>query len=269
MAIFWEHIKGEFGTDSSSLVKTEIRFQGTRGLAPRIWSYDLKDTSSSYTDLGCILTEKADNQKIYKDITITANDTSLGGSKIYFLDTNNYIYGDTNNLYLNAKGEIRTTSNCRLNGKTDLNTLTVHGKTILEDNLTITGGKSLTVGTATTVSAEKIEAPYFNATSDYRAKENIEPFNQSALNIINSLPTYTYTYKDSGIKSYGVMAQDLENVDINGFSFVGNPTATGENHDYMSVHETKLIYLLIEGMREQQKEIEALKSQLEAFTNGK
>ena len=96
-----------------------------------------------------------------------------------------------------------------------------------------------------------------------RAKENIIPFNGDAIKIITSLPTYTFNYKNSDTISYGILAQDLVNTKINDFSFIENANASGENNDYMKVKESKLIYLLIEGIKAQQKEIDDLKAQLE------
>ena len=49
---------------------------------------------------------------------------------------------------------------------------------------------------------------------------------------------------------------------MNNFSFVGNQKASGQNGDYMNVHESKLIYLLWAAIQEQQKEIESLRAQL-------
>lgn len=135
-------------------------------------------------------------------------------------------------------------------------------------SIQIDQGKTLNCGNSI-IKSGYIEAPYFNATSDKRAKINIQPFASNALEIVNKLQTYTYNYKDSNIKSYGVMAQDLLDVDLNGFSFVENKSATGENGDYMAIHESKLVYLLLEAVKEQQQEIKKLQQQVEELLNGK
>lgn len=106
------------------------------------------------------------------------------------------------------------------------------------------------------------KAPYFNATSDARAKENIRKADFSALSIVNSLPIYNFNYKDSEKPSIGVIAQEAAEFNIDDFSLVENIEATGENNDYMSIKESKLIYILWKAIQEQQKEIEELKSQL-------
>ena len=132
--------------------------------------------------------------------------------------------------------------------------------------LVVTGG--IGVGGAI-YSKSSCTAEYFNATSDRRAKEDLLPFNGKALDIINQIQTFTYKYKDTKQVSYGVMAQDLLDIKINDFSFVENTAATGENGDYMSVRESKLVYLLLEGIKELQIEVNNLRKEVEELKNGK
>ena len=87
--------------------------------------------------------------------------------------------------------------------------------------------------------------------------------------LLNIIYTYTFNYKNNSETSYGIMAQDLVNTKINDFCFIDNVAATGENNDYMKVKESKLVYLLLEGIKAQQKEIELLKIQLEELKYGK
>jgi hypothetical protein len=111
-------------------------------------------------------------------------------------------------------------------------------------------------------SSKYCSAGYFNATSDKRAKENIKKAEFSATNIIQSLDIYNFNYKNSNKQSIGVIAQEALDFNINGFSLVENENATGEEGDYMSIKESKLIYILWKAIQEQQKEIEELKLQL-------
>ena len=136
--------------------------------------------------------------------------------------------------------------------------------------LTMSGSNQIVCGiNQTIIDSTKVEAPYFNATSDRRAKEDPLPFNGKALDIINQIQTFTYKYKDTKQVSYGVMAQDLLDIKINDFSFVENAAATGENGDYMSVRESKLVYLLLEGIKELQIEVNDLRKEVEELKNGK
>lgn len=102
------------------------------------------------------------------------------------------------------------------------------------------------------------QANYFNATSDRRAKENIQPADFSALDIINKLPVYTFNYKNNPNTVPGLIAQDLLEAELP-LELVNNKNASGEKDDYMSIKESKLIYILWKAIQEQQAEIEELK----------
>jgi len=108
----------------------------------------------------------------------------------------------------------------------------------------------------------KCEANYFNAKSDRRAKDNLKILNFKALDLINHTNLYSFTYKDTNTPSIGIIAQDVQNINIEGFKLVDNENATGEDMDYMSIHESKLVYILWQAIKEQQKEIEELKKRL-------
>lgn len=111
-------------------------------------------------------------------------------------------------------------------------------------------------------SSKYCQAGYFNATSDARAKENIRKADFSALSIVNSLPIYNFNYKDSNKPSIGVIAQEAAKFNIDDFSLVENIEATGENGDYMSIKESKLIYVLMKAIQEQQEQIEKLQAEI-------
>lgn len=113
-------------------------------------------------------------------------------------------------------------------------------------------------------SGAKVEAPYFNATSDERAKSNIQPANFDATSIVNSLPIYTFHYKDSDAPSVGIIAQEAKELDgrIKDFSLVDNPNASGENGDYMTIKESKLVYILWKANQELSARVRDLEEQL-------
>ena len=108
----------------------------------------------------------------------------------------------------------------------------------------------------------KCQAIYFNATSDERAKIDLKPLSINALDLINRVQLYSFKYKDSDLPSIGILAQDIQDVNIEGFDLVDNKQASGIDMDYMSIHESKLIYILWKAIQEQQKEIEKLKTQI-------
>ena len=143
-------------------------------------------------------------------------------------------------------------------------TINADGSLDLKGATTITG--QFTVGSSDSANDikafGKCEALYFNAISDYRAKKDFKPLQVDALKLIQKIQPYSFKYKDSNTPSIGIIAQDVQDIDIEGFKLVDNENATGENMDYMSIHESKLIYILWKAIQEQQKEIEELKSKL-------
>ena len=90
------------------------------------------------------------------------------------------------------------------------------------------------------------KAAYFNATSDKRAKENIKQANFNGLDIVLKTPIYEFTYKNSQQTSIGMLAQEIEQFDdvFDNFSLVENKDASGKDDDFMSIRESKLIYVL-------------------------
>lgn len=113
--------------------------------------------------------------------------------------------------------------------------------------------------------SDQITAVSFNATSDKRAKTNIKRLDQEkALDIVNKLPVYSFNYKKDNTPSIGVLAQEAAVYDgaIPNFSLVNNEQATGENGDYQTVKESKLVYILWAAIQEQSRQINQLKSQL-------
>ena len=149
-----------------------------------------------------------------------------------------------------------------------------------EDGLKVSNGDSLiyfllnasgiTVKSAATFEKDvkcdgQIQAVSFNATSDKRAKTNIKRLDQEkALDIVNKLPVYSFNYKKDNTPSIGVLAQEAAVYDgaIPNFSLVNNEQATGENGDYQTIKESKLVYILWAAIQEQSRQINQLKSQL-------
>lgn len=251
--IFWKHIKGLSATN----IYTYIRFTEKSSTAdasvnslPHIYTsttntYD----SDTAKDCGAILTTGVTGG--YIDSSFTFNSAvTIGGTE--FADDS----GD-----LTISGESLTVS-----GKTTLSsTLDVSGKTTLSSTLAVTGATTLkgtldVGGTANFTSY--VAANYFNATSDYRAKKDFKPLTFSALDFVQKTPLYSFKYKDSNMPSIGIIAQDIQDINIDGFKLVDNENATGENFDYMSIHESKLVYILWKAIQEQQQEIAQLKEEI-------
>ena len=78
------------------------------------------------------------------------------------------------------------------------------------------------------------------------------------------MPIYEFQYKNNNTSSIGVIAQEAAELDhyFTDFSLVDNPQATGEDGDYMTIKESKLVYVLWKAVQEQQEQIEQLKAEL-------
>ena len=111
-----------------------------------------------------------------------------------------------------------------------------------------------------------VQALYFNATSDKRAKTNITRSTFSALGLIKALPIYNFKYKSDGSDSIGIIAQEALNVSAGDFGLVCNPQASGENGNYMSVKESKLVYIAWKAIQEQQEIIDKQQEQINQLT---
>ena len=96
-----------------------------------------------------------------------------------------------------------------------------------------------------------VTAVTYNAVSDARLKENFKEFktNKSILD----LPIYHYDFIDGTKNQIGCKAQDLQ---------VICPEIVHENEEgYLSIQESKIVYLLIEEIKQLKKEIAELKGE--------
>lgn len=94
-----------------------------------------------------------------------------------------------------------------------------------------------------------LEAPSYNATSDARLKENFQPL--STEKSILDLPTYKFDFINGAKNQIGCKAQDLQEI---------CPEIVDEGSDgYLSIQESKIVYLLLEEVKKLRKEIDELK----------
>jgi len=128
---------------------------------------------------------------------------------------------------------------------------------------TSTSGVITTANTSSTKlyynsSSGILSATAFNTLSDERLKENVMPLFDinTSLEIIDSLNPVSFTWKDSGIKSYGFIAQELEQV---------IPEAI-ENGEYKSVNYSMIIPFLVDSIRELTQELKIVKEKLDNLT---
>lgn len=118
-------------------------------------------------------------------------------------------------------------------------------------------GTSTTVATITQTGITS-HTGYFNAASDKRLKENIIDIDENSLkSFIENTPIKAFNYKSNGNRTVGVIAQDIENLEIDGAKF----TSTNED-GYLQVHETKFVYLLWNYCQQLNRRIKELESKV-------
>lgn len=97
-----------------------------------------------------------------------------------------------------------------------------------------------------------LAATDFNATSDITYKEQITPID-NALEIVEQLAGKVFNWKHTGKKSYGVIAQEVEQV---------LPDVVTTNENGKAVNYNTLIALLIESNKQLNKKIKLLEQKL-------
>ena len=102
--------------------------------------------------------------------------------------------------------------------------------------------------------SNNIEANQYYYTSDRRLKEDITPLKNS-LDKILSLNGYTYNWKSTGHKDIWVIAQEVETI-------FPELVKTNPDTGFKSVEYGNLVAPLIEAIKEQQAEIEILRTEL-------
>jgi hypothetical protein len=98
-------------------------------------------------------------------------------------------------------------------------------------------------------SSGEVTAVDFNSTSDVNLKTNIHTV-ENALETVSSLRGVSFDWKENGKKSYGVIAQELQEI---------LPDLV-KNAEVKSVNYNGIIGVLIEAVKELKKEIEELKN---------
>jgi hypothetical protein len=101
---------------------------------------------------------------------------------------------------------------------------------------------------------------YSTTISDERLKTDIVKI-ESALDKVDQINGYTFTYTADGKKSAGVIAQEVEKVLPSAVNETAMPLKTGNDNLYKSVQYDQLIGLLVEAIKELKAEVAELKGQ--------
>ena len=115
---------------------------------------------------------------------------------------------------------------------------------------TFAGSANLTFDGTNLTCGGQVSATDFNSTSDINLKKNIEKI-ENPLDKLSEISGVTFQWIENDKQSGGVIAQDVEKV---------MPELVGQIEDHKSVNYNGLIGLLVECVKEQQKQIDELKS---------
>ena|SRR5689334_7959635 len=102
--------------------------------------------------------------------------------------------------------------------------------------------------TGTWTHTGSLTANQFIETSDRRLKKNIEPLKE-CLEIIKDLQGVSYIRKQNDEHEIGFIAQDVKEV---------LPELVSEQGEYLGINYSRLVAILVEALKEQDKKIESL-----------
>lgn len=269
MAVFLGNIKG---LDVSGSQFTYMVFDAGTGSAPVLYRSvnnihsTSEITTGTNTKIGRILVDTADYIQELKNFKF---------QHIYDSNNSEFLHiGTGTNARTITFGSNTTLAN--VTNITGLNTLSASNISITSgtatnftsENMTISALLTAPIGnwnvngitmSNTSITPNYVQAPYFNATSDRRAKTNLQVL-PNVLNIINQTPVYSFNYKETNLPSIGIMAQDVEQYNFDEFKLVDS-----SSDGILSIHESKLVYILWKGIQEQQKQIEQLKLEIKSL----
>ncbi len=157
--------------------------------------------------------------------------------------------------YANLKGDLNIK---KYNDKAG--NLKVEGDTKISGDLTVGtagGGVKFTANASSTgidiTGITRITATQFNATSDIRKKTAIQDYICKKSIIDLPIKEFEFIGDETHTKHIGCIAQDLQEI---------CPEIVHEDADgYLSIEETKLIYLLLQEVKELKKELKILKGE--------
>ncbi len=203
-------------------------------------SFTLKAANAvgSVAEVGCVSGINLNNNG--KFIKILSDDNTTGGKRVM------YRFGQKLGLYCQALGT-STYKNLTYSGDP---TIELDGTSGNVTAKTIKAGPYNT-NQYVTINDGIVSAASYTATSDIRKKENITDFEGVAGSILD-LPVKRFDFIDGKKNNIGCIAQDLQKI---------CPELVHEDDDgYLSIEETKLIYLLLE-------EVKALKQRVDELEN--
>ena len=256
---------GAFSGNASSATKLATarsingtNFDGTTNITTSKWGTARNlngvsvDGSADKTLEPYVERDDASNANRY----ITFVDNGTAGYKRLNMDTNLTYNPSTNVLSTNVSGSAGSATNAtNFNVAADNSTNSNHYVIFTGG---ATGNQRPNSDTALyyNPSSNTLNAGNFNSTSDISLKENIRMID-GPLTILKDIEGVRFDWKETGRATLGVVAQNVETV---------LPELVDENEGVKSVNYNGLISVLIESVKEQQKQIDDLKKQIESLS---
>lgn len=284
------------GFSSVTTVKLTGNITGESNSSTKGWTIEttINDNAVTKTKIknGEVTNDKlaggiTNNKLVYNSITIGSTEVGLGGS---VGDHESRRIGTLYGTWLNLSGDMLVSSigNIKVNnaglkssttlqivksnnydyvkisnGSSTINSLLVNGLSEFSGKATFKYGISVAEGAVeighnkltlytsdgNIVSDGTITAASFNAKSDRRLKENIIDYKPEKS--ILDLPIKKFDFIDGPKNQIGCIAQDLKEI---------CPEIVNENEKgYLSIQESKLVYLLLDEVKKLKNEVEELK----------
>jgi len=192
------------------------------------------------------------NSIVNSDISSSA---AISVSKLAQSTISGVSLGNTLNS-LTAGSFINYSSGSTYNGSSSI-TVSVAATTANTGNTVVSRNSSgdFTAGTITVTNltaSQTVQAQDFNSTSDLTLKTNVKTI-ENSLKTVQSLRGVSFDWKEVGNSSYGVIAQELEQV-------LPELVNTG---GYKSVNYNGIVGVLIEAVKELSAEVEELKKKIQ------
>jgi len=237
---------------------SDVDISGDLVITGNLSVYQTKDTTTIHTtvnDYTLIVSEDISlNGELKMSGAATLNSTLNVTGATTVSNTLKVTGVATLNNTLNVTGVATLNNTLNVTGATTVsNTLKVTGSTVLGNSLNVTGAttvsNTLKVTGAATFAA--VDATSFNASSDYRIKENVISISDTSYNI-DKLRPVTYTNTKAEKQDFGVIAHELQQQ----LPFLVSGEKDGEN--YQSVNYNGLIGLLLNEVQQLKKRVQEL-----------
>ena len=256
MAVFYKWIKG--CTEEANLDQGNWSYiKWTSGL-PQLYvnSSGKNDSLSGARDFGTLI-----STNVGSDVTVSDNwifnGTSVKAKAVYL-----------NSITANNASPIQIQSPADFSGKATFQSNAQFDNEVeFKNKVKITS--SIEVESSAPIkSTASITAPYFVATSDVRAKDNVELWNYTALNLVNATPVYSFNYKSDHDRVVSILAQDLLENQPENLDLVNDKDADGINK-FMSIKSDKLTFVLWKAVQELSDKVDKLEKELEEIKHSK